>query len=135
MHESPQHRPAQAPQLSVPPQPLATFPQTCGGGGVSNVCGCTPTTCAAQGKNCGTIPDGCGGTLNCGSCTSPDTCGGEGVPNQCGCTDNGLACSNAGQVCGTHVNNCGQEISCGTCPTDRPKCCFETCVESTMQCP
>src|SRR5262249_24284838 len=32
---------------------------------------CTPTTCAAQGKNCGTISNGCGGSLTCGSCTSP----------------------------------------------------------------
>ena len=31
---------------------------------------CTPTTCAAQGATCGTIPDGCGGTLNCGTCTT-----------------------------------------------------------------
>src|SRR3989442_15100673 len=37
---------------------------------------CTPTTCAAQGKNCGTIPNGCGGTLTCGACTAPQTCGG-----------------------------------------------------------
>jgi hypothetical protein len=48
------------------------------------VCGCIPTTCQYQGKDCGTIPDGCGGTLNCGSCTSPNTCGGGGAPNLCG---------------------------------------------------
>lgn len=29
MQESPQQRPAQAPQLSVPPQPLGIVPQTC----------------------------------------------------------------------------------------------------------
>src|SRR2546428_3848032 len=45
---------------------------------------CTPTTCAAQGKNCGTIADGCGGTLTCGVCTAPQTCGGGGVANVCG---------------------------------------------------
>src|SRR5262249_25371864 len=45
---------------------------------------CTPTTCAAAGKNCGSISDGCGGTLNCGSCTAPETCGGGGVANVCG---------------------------------------------------
>ena len=44
---------------------------------------CTPTTCAAQGKNCGTIPNGCGGTLTCGVCTAPQTCGGAGVANVC----------------------------------------------------
>jgi hypothetical protein len=49
------------------------------------MCGCTPTTCAAQGKNCGTISDGCGKTLECGVCTSPETCGGAGITNVCGC--------------------------------------------------
>jgi hypothetical protein len=28
---------------------------------------CTATTCAAAGKNCGSISDGCGGTLSCGT--------------------------------------------------------------------
>jgi len=45
---------------------------------------CTPTTCSALGKNCGSVSNGCGGTLNCGTCTSPQTCGGGGVPNVCG---------------------------------------------------
>jgi len=48
-----------------------------------NTATCSPTTCAAQGTNCGTISDGCGGTLTCGSCTAPQTCGGGGVPNVC----------------------------------------------------
>src|SRR5437867_10728602 len=50
----------------------------------NNPAPCTPTTCAGQGKNCGTIPDGCGGTLTCGVCTAPQTCGGGGVANVCG---------------------------------------------------
>jgi hypothetical protein len=29
---------------------------------------CVPGTCASQGATCGTTPDGCGGTLNCGAC-------------------------------------------------------------------
>jgi len=45
---------------------------------------CVPTTCAAQGDNCGSIADGCGGTLSCGSCTAPATCGGAGNANVCG---------------------------------------------------
>src|SRR5712691_8164034 len=49
-----------------------------------NTATCSPTTCAAQGKNCGTISDGCGGTLTCGTCTEPQTCGGGGVANVCG---------------------------------------------------
>jgi len=45
---------------------------------------CTPTSCSAQGASCGTISNGCGGTLTCGSCTAPQTCGGGGVANVCG---------------------------------------------------
>jgi hypothetical protein len=35
---------------------------------------CTPTTCAAQGKTCGSLSNGCGGTLNCGTCGTGFTC-------------------------------------------------------------
>ena len=45
---------------------------------------CTPTTCAAQNASCGSIADGCGGTLACGNCTAPTTCGGGGKANACG---------------------------------------------------
>ncbi|MFH1130450.1 MAG: hypothetical protein V1754_03885, partial [Pseudomonadota bacterium] len=37
---------------------------TCGGGGVANICGCTKDSC--QGLS-GIQPDGCGGYMNCGS--------------------------------------------------------------------
>lgn len=55
-----------------------------GGGGV-----CTPTTCSAEGWNCGSAGDGCGGTLQCGTCSAPATCGGGGVANVCGTSGGG----------------------------------------------
>ncbi len=56
----------------------------CGAGTVSKPGQCTPTTCAAEGKNCGSISNGCGGSLNCGSgCPSGETCGGGGAANVC----------------------------------------------------
>lgn len=70
---------------------VCTLPQTCGGSGTPGVCGCTPTTCEAEGKNCGQIPDACGNTLACGECTeSRQTCGGGGTPNVCGCLADGV---------------------------------------------
>jgi hypothetical protein len=59
-------------------------------------CGCTPTTCAAHDATCGTIPDGCGGTLACGTCGAGTTCGGGGVPNQCGSPGNAFVDDFAG---------------------------------------
>jgi hypothetical protein len=48
---------------------------------------CSPTSCAAQNVSCGLAGDGCGGTLQCGTCTLPQTCGGDPQrPGQCGCT-------------------------------------------------
>jgi hypothetical protein len=78
---------------------------------------CKPTTCAAQGKNCGSISDGCGGTLPCGSCTSPQTCGGGGVANVCGggssCTP--TTCAAQGKNCGSISDGCGGTLTCGSC--------------------
>lgn len=47
---------------------------------------CVPTTCESAGKDCGAIDDGCGGTLECGTCSGIDTCGGGGQANVCGQT-------------------------------------------------
>jgi len=50
--------------------------ETCIDGCSEGVCIgiCTPTTCLALGKECGTWDDGCGGTLNCGTCETGYTC-------------------------------------------------------------
>lgn len=48
---------------------------------------CVPTTCSAAGATCGSIPDTCGGTLACGTCSAPATCGGGGTRNTCGAPD------------------------------------------------
>ena len=63
---------------------------TCGGGGVFGQCGypdagsCTPRTCEEQGYNCGENGDGCGGIVQCGTCTLPQICGGGPLPSVCG---------------------------------------------------
>jgi hypothetical protein len=89
--------------------------QFCGGDG-ANQCGqtvCVPTTCLLAGKNCGSISDGCGATLNCGTCAAGQTCGAGGQQNVCGCVPK--TCDQLGAQCGMIDNGCGGTLSCGTC--------------------
>ena len=78
---------------------------------------CTPKTCCPADLDCGTIPDGCGGTITCGpnggGCPAPDTCGGSGTPNVCGCAP--TTCAAQGTDCGTIPDGCGGTLDCGTC--------------------
>jgi hypothetical protein len=78
-----------------------------------DICACTPITACPAGDNCGTISNGCGGTLSCGTCAAPQTCGGgtPSNPNVCGCTP--ITACPAGDNCGTISNGCGGTISCG----------------------
>ena len=91
---------------------------------------CTPTTCAAQGKNCGSIADGCGTQIPCG----PDDCGAgySCTDNVCRCPDGTAVCQGVccavGQVCANGQCGCGagtkpcdgrciaEETCCGGCP-------------------
>ncbi|MEZ4564474.1 MAG: right-handed parallel beta-helix repeat-containing protein [Thermomicrobiales bacterium] len=79
---------------------VCTAPETCGGGDEAGMCGCTPTTCAAEGKNCGQFSDGCGTMLDCGSCSNPTP----------------VCASNICTACTTHAE-CGQDAICadGSC--------------------
>ena len=126
-------------------------PQFCGGGGFNNCGGggvtadggqvCAPKTCANLGYTCGSAGDGCGGSLDCGTCTSPQFCGGGGF-NTCGgggvTADGGQVCTpktcaGLGYNCGTAGDGCGGSLSCGTCTS--PQYCggggFDTCGGST----
>jgi hypothetical protein len=96
---------------------------TCGGGtcqqsstpSQDDICtNCTPLTSCPAGDNCGTVSDGCGGTLSCGTCAAPQTCGGgaPGIPNVCGCTPKSTC---AAGDCGNVPDGCGGTLSCGGC--------------------
>ncbi len=57
-----------------------------GGGGPRPDAGpdaCMPRTCAVQGASCGSVEDGCGGMLDCGTCQGDAVCGGQGVDSVC----------------------------------------------------
>jgi hypothetical protein len=89
-----------------------------------------PAKTCPNGQNCGgSSPDGCGGMIDCGTCTAPQTCGGGGTTNVCGCTV--VAGTSAADVCqpgtpsmygncGGYQDNCGNTnpgmYECGSCP-------------------
>ncbi len=54
---------------------------------------CVPLTCAARGASCGSIDDGCGGTVDCGGCAGLATCGGQGIDQVCALPVDDRACS------------------------------------------
>jgi hypothetical protein len=93
---------------------LGTISGPAPGAGIPD--GCVPTTCAAGGKTCGSIDDGCGTVLVCGTCTGPETCGGGGTANVCGAgTCSPTTCAAQGKNCGLISDGCSATLNCGTC--------------------
>ena len=76
---------------------------------------CKPKTCTAAGATCGPVADGCGGLLNCGTCTPPASCGGGGVANQCGSVCKQTTCGAKGANCGIIAAGCGGTLTGGVC--------------------
>lgn len=68
---------------------------------------CTPDTCADLDAICGELPDGCGGTVTCGTCSGSDVCTADGR-----CVSDGPDCSET-----------------NGCPSDLPYCLEGTCKE------
>jgi len=117
---------------------------TCQTNGTCTKNPCVPATCASLGRNCGTVSDGCGGTLTCGNynggCQTGYTCQtdrGFCVQNPCV----PATCASLGRNCGTVSDGCGGTLTCGnynggcqtgyTCQTDRGFCVQNPCVPAT----
>jgi MYXO-CTERM domain-containing protein len=95
------------------------------------VTGCTPLTTCPPPDNCGTIGNGCGGTVSCtGVCTLPQSCGGGGTANVCGCTSNPIATTCAGK-CGSVIDNCNVAVACGVTYCTPPANSTATCSGNT----
>ena len=79
---------------------------------------CIPNTCLALGYSCNTWDDGCGGTLNCGTCTSGFFCDaiGQCISSSCvPATDSSFSGICGIQNCGIATNGTCGAVSCGTC--------------------
>lgn len=65
---------------------------------------------------CGTLPDGCDGIVDCPPCSEGEICGARGQSFQCGCEPS--SCATFGAECGMVPVGCGSEerVDCGQCP-------------------
>src|SRR5258708_9495696 len=82
------------------------------------LCRCHAPTCASAGAQCGSISNGCGQTLWCGSCPAGYACN----ANQCQCVPQ-WDCTGR---CGMVDDTCGGRHSCGSC-TLVPNCTNKRC--------
>lgn len=102
---------------------------------------CVPKTCdeviddfASLGIpiECGSLPDECDGSLECGACPAGTICGANGQNFVCGCEENSCSSYGGGAECGIVPSHCGgggETIFCGTCFGER------VCVENKCICP
>jgi hypothetical protein len=105
-----------------------------GGGGamdmtMQDLAGADLTMCmkaACGNRNCGMIPDGCGGVESCGMmCPAQQSCGG-GNPGMANVCAPGKMCTprqqcQFGSDCGLISDGCSAVLDCGMCPS--PKTC------------
>jgi hypothetical protein len=116
--------------LNYPVQVTAaanTFQSSSGGSQDTYTYQCPQRTCSAGA--CGTLPDGCGGTISCGVCPSGQVCFGQ----TC-CTPLSPAQACGGKTCGTASDGCGGGVTCGGCCTVAQACGSKTCGTASDGC-
>jgi hypothetical protein len=119
--------------VMVPTIPEASVAADAGASGGDDAgTSCKPRLCGATGPGtCGQQADGCGGTIDCGSCPT-QTDGGSGgtadasapPDSSTGSCQNPLTCQNYEQaaghpLCGSYDDGCGNKMFCGDgCQSD-----------------
>ncbi|MGA9656313.1 MAG: hypothetical protein WBV96_20620, partial [Polyangia bacterium] len=113
--------------------------------GTDNICKgppgvCIPLSCTTSGGDhyCGTVGDGCGGTLDCGTTcpTAGWTCGTDNIckggPT---CVPTTCDAPNGDHYCGTIGDGCGGTLDCGTtCPKAGWTCSDNMCKADLTSC-
>lgn len=82
---------------------------------------------------CGSLPDGCDGSIDCGGCPEGSVCGANGQNFICGCEENSCSNFEEGAECGFVPMRCGgdsQPIYCGDCLNE-----LEACQDNRCVCP
>ena len=80
---------------------------------------------------CGSLPDGCDDSIECGGCGEGEVCGANGQNFICGCEENTCATVSDGAECGFVPTRCGGEeeaIFCGSCLNEELACVDNKCI-------
>ena len=97
-------------------------------GGICEGTGCAPKTCSILSKSCGSWDNGCGGTINCGSCNSGYSCVNGACQDSClstNCNDGNSCTSDSCSVGKCSHATLGDGTNCG----GNGKCRSGKCVE------
>lgn len=113
------------------------------GPGQTGVCNCTgtgtptPYTCATiqpplSAGQCGSFPDGCGGSISCTTCSAGQSCN---TKTKSCCTPNSCPTSQpAGATCGGLDNGCGGTMDCTSSCAPGLTCHGSKCCQPTFTC-
>ncbi|HEY3447747.1 MAG TPA: endonuclease/exonuclease/phosphatase family protein [Myxococcales bacterium] len=112
---------------SCPPQPPSGPADAAPDAQVDPGDACLPLSCGAF--NCGSLEDGCGTSLNCGTCTLPETCGGAGADHVCGIPP--CEPESDGELCLAQGRNCGPLAARDRCGADRTAQCGDCTAPQT----
>jgi Phosphate-induced protein 1 conserved region len=93
---------------SVPPPPSDASPPD------ASPPPCLPITCQQSNTQCGRMGDGCGNTLDCGSCTTGNSCT-DGICGPTPCVPKTTCDTNQ---CGVVSDGCSGVLDCAACPND-----------------
>jgi hypothetical protein len=102
----------------------------------TGICNLTPSCKVAGGQYCGIIGDGCGGSINCGTCPTGFSCI-KGVCSNGSGYDGGQITSctvTGGTYCGTIGDGVGGRLTCGSCTTPGWTCTDGICTGGSTIC-
>ena len=76
---------------------------------------CAPKTCLQLNDTCGSVSNGCNGTLSCGTCNGTQVCSSGKCYGTGALPCAPKTCLQLNDTCGSVSNGCNGTLSCGTC--------------------
>ncbi len=101
---------------------------------------CAPKTCLQLNDTCGSVSNGCNGTLSCGTCNGTQVCSSGKCYGTGALPCAPKTCLQLNDTCGSVSNGCGGTLSCGSCSSgsvctsNKCVCAPKTCLQLNDTC-